>query len=198
MPRVATCFLLALSESVQTHGALSERASGFITASRKAEHRERKQAGTLSWLIFSPLQRYSDYLMYRGLGGASIVCGMVYVHNFDVQYKILLYVKKCSKTFLNRSELHIKFRVRNYLTYQTSKRKKNHKTTHTLKKPQHNPPWRQTQLKQVLNALGKIYFCQEKHTDKEDIAKALRLQQIVWVRHQKSCSSSNLCFPAIL
>lgn len=136
MPRVATCFLLALSESVQTHGALSERASGFITASGKAEHRERKQAGTLSWLSFSALQRYSDYLMYRGLGGASITCGMVYVHNFDVQYKILLYVKKCSKTFLNRSELHIKFRVRNYLTYQTSKRKKKpQNNTHIKKTP---------------------------------------------------------------
>lgn len=57
----------------------------------------------------------------------------------------------CGKTLLNRSELHRKLQVKYHLSYQNRNKTKPQKTkTHT--------PWRQGQLTQVLNTLGKIYF----------------------------------------
>lgn len=98
----------------------------------------------------------------------------------------------CGKTLLNRSELHRKLQVKYHLSYQNRNKTKPQKPKHTHHGDKDN-------LHRYLTLLEKSIFTKKNRlTDKDDIAKALRLQQIFWRRRQNGCSSSNLCFPTIL
>lgn len=141
----------------------------------------------LSCLSFSPLQKCRDYLMYGGIRRTSTTHGLLHIHI------LMLSIKQCcvsnfvssSKTFPNRLELHKKLQVKNYLSYQNSKEA----TVET-----------KDNLHRYLMLLERPILAKKNtliHVDK-DVAKALRLQQIFWTRHQNSCSPSNLCFPTIL